>query len=486
MRFIRQALIGLVLMSLALGLLGYAGYLGYETYKEVQSREARVPQARERVFTVNVRTAEPQTVTPHLTAFGEVQSRRTLDLRMAAGGQIVEISPNFVEGGIVAEGEVLVRLDDADAQSALSRTDSEVSDAKFEISEAERAIALADDELLAAIEQEALRNAALARQKDLQQRGVGTTASVEAAELALSSAKQSVLSRRSGLDQANARLNQARTRLARAELANRDALRHLNDTVMRAEFEGVLSGVNLVQGGLISANERVGQLIDPSALEVAFRVSTQQYARLISEDGQLISAPAEVSLDAIGGSVTSKAVLTRDSGSVADGQTGRVLFAKLDNAVGLKPGDFVSVKVEEPAMRFVVELPATALNAQNQVLTVGEGDRLETLDVTLMRRQGNNVLVRSRDLPGRDVVTQQTPLLGKGIKVKVLREGASMEPEAPKMVKLTKEKQEELIKAVEGNQWIPAKPKERLLTQLRSGEIKEETLKRLESRRGGG
>ena len=68
-------------------------------------------------------------------------------------------------------------------------------------------------------------------------------------------------------------------------MANKDALRHLNDTVMRAEFAGVLSGVSLVQGGLISANERVGQLIDPSALEVAFRVSTQQYARLLNEDG---------------------------------------------------------------------------------------------------------------------------------------------------------------------------------------------------------
>jgi hypothetical protein len=60
-----------------------------------------------------------------------------------------------------------------------------------------------------------------------------------------------------------------------------------------------------------------------------------------------------------------------------------------------------------------------------------------------------------------------------------------MEPEAPKMVKLSKEKQEELIKRVEGNQWIPAKPKERLLAQLRTGEIKAETLKRLESRGGG-
>jgi len=314
---------------------------------------------------------------------------------------------------------------------------------------------------------------------------VGTTASVEAAELALSSAKQSVLSRRSGLDQSNARFNQAKTRLARAELANKDAMRHLNDTVMRAEFPGVLSGVSLVQGGLISANERVGQLIDPNALEVAFRVSTQQYARLLNEDGTLIAAPADVSLYAIGESVTSKAVLSRDSGSVADGQTGRLLFARLDNAIGLKPGDFVSVKVEEPALRFVVELPATALNAQNELLAVGEGDRLETINVNLMRRQGNNVLVRSRDLPGRDIVTQQTPLLGKGIKVKVLREGGSMEPEAPKMVKLTKEKQEELIKRVEGNQWIPAKPKERLLNQLRTGEIKEETLKRLESRGGG-
>jgi multidrug efflux pump subunit AcrA (membrane-fusion protein) len=244
MRFLRQALIGLVLMSMALGLLGYAAYLGYETYKEVQSREVRAPQARERVFTVNVRSAEPQTITPYLTAFGEVQSHRTLDLRMAAGGQIVEISPNFAEGGVVKQGEVLIRLDDADAQSALLRTESDLSDAKLEIIEAERAITLAKDELAAAVEQEALRSAALLRQKDLQQRGVGTTASVEAAELALSSAKQSVLSRRSGLDQSNARFNQAKTRLARAELANKDAMRYLNDTVMRAEFPGVLSGVS--------------------------------------------------------------------------------------------------------------------------------------------------------------------------------------------------------------------------------------------------
>ena len=124
------------------------------------------------------------------------------------------------------------------------------------------------------------------------------------------------------------------------------------------------------------------------------------------------------------------------------------------------------------------------MNAQNEVLAVGEGDRLETINVTLMRRQGitfwcDHAICRAGYCHAANA------LLGKGIKVKVLREGGSMEPEAPKMVKLTKEKQEELIKRVEGNQWIPAKPKERLLKQLRSGEIKAETLKRLESRGGG-
>ena len=50
MRFLRQALIGLVLMSMALGLLGYAGYLGYETYKEVNRVKRGFPSPRTCVY----------------------------------------------------------------------------------------------------------------------------------------------------------------------------------------------------------------------------------------------------------------------------------------------------------------------------------------------------------------------------------------------------------------------------------------------------
>lgn len=87
MRFFRKSLVGLLLLSLTVGLFAYAGQMVSSAMKDSMSRKPRTSQQRERVFTVNVVTAEPQSITPMLEAFGEVQSRRTLDLRMATGGR---------------------------------------------------------------------------------------------------------------------------------------------------------------------------------------------------------------------------------------------------------------------------------------------------------------------------------------------------------------------------------------------------------------
>ena len=90
MRFFRQALIGLTLLTLSVGILSYAGYLIKDALSERLGQEARVPQPRERTFAVNVVTAEPKAITPQLEAFGEIKSRRTLDLRLALGGLLRE------------------------------------------------------------------------------------------------------------------------------------------------------------------------------------------------------------------------------------------------------------------------------------------------------------------------------------------------------------------------------------------------------------
>lgn len=485
MRFLGRGLIGLLLFSLALGLLGLAGNTIKVAVQDRMNQEPRSQKARERTFAVKVVPAEVTSINPTLNAFGEIQSRKTLDLRMAASGQIQELSINFVEGGSVKSGELLIRLDDSDYQTAVDLAENNLIDAKNEVTEAARNLSFSKEELAAAEEQEKLRLRALTRQKDLVERGVGTAAALENAELSASGATQAVLSRKAAVDQAKNRGAQAETRLVRAELALKDAKRKLEDTKLYAEFSGLLSGVSLVKGGIVSANERLGQLIDPEVLEVSFKISTQQYTRLLNDNGELLKAPVSVALTNTEQGLNADGVIIRDSASVAKGQTGRQVYAKLTKSVGFKPGDFVAVKVEEPTLNWVVKLPSTALDASNKVLLLGEGERLEEAQVKLMRRQGNEVIVRSRDLSGKEIVAQRTPVLGAGIKVKAIRSGEENEVAEVEMLELTEERRAKLISAIETNGYIPKTVKERIIGQLTQPKVPADVVARIESRMGG-
>ena len=483
MRFLRKSLTGLFLLSLTLGLLAYAGIMVRDSVVARMAEEAAVPPARERVFAVNVVPVQLATAVPVLTSFGEVQSRRTLEIRAAAAGAVVELDPVFVEGGQVTEGQVLARINPADAQSALDRAQSDLLDAEAEVREAERGLVIAQDELSAAEDQIVLRETALRRQRDLLERNAGTAAAVESAELSLSAERQSVLTRRQALATAEARIDQSATRLRRAEIARDEAKRRLDDTEIRAEFAGTLSDVTVVSGRLISTNEQLARLVDPQALEVAFRVSTQQFTRLLDADGALRNAPVTVTLDIFGTNISAQGSLSRDGAAVGEGQTGRQLFATLDAPRGFKPGDFVTVTIEEAPLENVARLPATALNAGGEVLAIGPEDRLEPVQVRLLRRQGDDVLVRSRALAGREIVSERTPLLGAGIKVKPLRQGAA--PEPPAMVELTDERRAKLVAFIESNTRMPEAAKTRILTQLSKKQVPAEMVERLESRMGG-
>lgn len=483
MRFFRRSLIGLFMLALTAAILALAGNMVYSALETRWAEESTERPARERVFTVSVQTLQPESIVPELTSFGEIRSRRTLDLRAPLGGTVVDLSANFEEGGTVAAGQFLARIDPADASAAVEVAETDLLEAEADIADAERAISLALDELASSREQAALRDRALARQTDLLDRNVGTSAAVEDAELSAASARQTVLSRRQSLQTNEARLAQAKTLKTRREIALRDAMRQLDDTEIFAAFDGRLSDVAATAGGLVANNERLAQLVDPSALEVAFRVSTAQYTRLIDENGALIQAPVDIRLDVLGADLVVQGQLTRESAAVAEGTTGRLLFAELDATSGLRPGDFVTVVAKEPELRGVVRLPATALAADETILLVGEDNRLEELQVRLLRRQGDDVLVRVGAAAGREVVAERSQVLGAGIKVRPLRaDGAA--PEAPAMVELDDERRARIISFVEANTRIPDEVKQRMLGQLQEAKVPAAMVERIESRMG--
>ena len=489
MGFIRRSLLGVVLLSLTLGLIAVAGSTVFGALQERWSSEAPSRPARERVIVANVIAYSAEEITPELSAFGEVQSRRTLDLRASAGGSIVWLAEGFETGGSVEAGQILVRIDPQDAQSAFDLARADLNEAEADLRDAERSLDLARDELAASEDQSRLRQRSLDRQVDLRDRGVGTEAAVETAELNLASANQAVLARRQAIAQAEARIDQVSSSLERRSIALAEAERRLSDTEIKAEFSGVLDEVAVVAGGLVTANERIARIVDPESLEVAFRVSTSQYSRLLDENGQLRNAQVNVSLDVFGADLLATGQINREGAAVGDGQTGRLLFARLDAAPGFRPGDFVTASIREAPLQRVARLPSSAVDASGGILVVGDEDRLRLEQTEILRRQGDDVLVRARGLEGQWVVTERTPLLGVGIKIRPLEprdpDAPAAEPAGPELIALEPERRARIVAFLEENQFMPAEVKERMLAQLRQDRVPVQVVERLESRMGG-
>ncbi|KAA5539573.1 efflux RND transporter periplasmic adaptor subunit [Roseiconus nitratireducens] len=79
------------------------------------------------VETVTVRRG---TYSPRLVVLGTVQAAQDITLSPRVSGQVIEMSPKLVPGGMVSKGDVLLRIDPADFENALSISESELEQAE--------------------------------------------------------------------------------------------------------------------------------------------------------------------------------------------------------------------------------------------------------------------------------------------------------------------------------------------------------------------
>jgi hypothetical protein len=426
MRFITRGLFGLFLAGITTALILAAITVITSAVKDSRSNEGHGRVAKERIFTVNVATVQPTRAIPVIETFGEVISGRTLELRTASNGALVKMSDNFREGGVVAQGELLFQTDPATASANAQLSQAALDEAEAELNEAIEALGLSEDELAAARLQFGLRQQVLTRQTSLRDRGIGTETALETAALAASTAQQAILAKRLTLAKAKARINRAEIALLRSNINFNEAARILAETSVWAKFDGILSEVTGDLGALVNKGERLALLIDPNALEVAFRISNIEFNHMIRDEANLSRANVYVSFD--GSSDAVMATVDRISAAVGEGQTGRELFASLalDRIAAIRPGDFVTVRLEEPTLDNVAVLPATAASATGEVLVLGDDNRLEAHRVDVLRKQNDAIIVTIGNLSGREIVLERAPQLGAGIKVEPRRENKGL------------------------------------------------------------
>ncbi len=319
-----------------------------------------------------------------LVASGYVVAQRKAAVASKGTGRLVYLG--VVEGDRVRTGQVIARIEDADVNAQLAQAQANLQVSRAELHDAQRS---------------------LARERLLADSGASSQASVDAAE---------------------ARYERVKASIAAAEAAVLAAQVSLENTVIRAPFDGTV----------LTKNADVGEVVAPLAasafsksavVTIADLRSLQVEADVAESNLEAISAgqPCEIVLDAYPDArypgLVAKIVPTADRAK-ATVQV-KVAFRSYDARV--LPEMSAKVHFQPRPSRAAVDtqpilvVPSTAVAERNgrSVVFVVESGRALEVPVVVGRQVGPSVAIREGLRPGVQVVDSVSARLRGGAKVTV-------------------------------------------------------------------
>ena len=487
MNFLLRSFLGLIILSITLGFLVFGSFVLIEALKKRSEKSDNRRFQKERVFAVNVETLNKQIASPKILSYGEIYSKRMLEIRPLVSGRLDYVSEKFVEGGYVKSGDILFRLNQKDYLNELEIAEIDLEDTKAQLSEAISKLDYANLEFEVSESQLNLRKNALDRQTQLAESGLITSSQLENTQLAYSSSKQQFLNKQNLVKSSKNAIDKLKIQLKRRSISIDKAKRNLDETEIKAPFDGIIASVNILPGSVINKNEKLGTLLDPNSLEVMFNLSANEFARVIDKDGKLLNLDITAYLKLSNKDIPFSGKIERINPEIINIGSGRKLFASINLGENktLRPGDFVVLEIKEPSLKNITVLPSSAVTIDGKIFIVEEDNRLKEIEVTILRRQGNEVIVSGAPTD-KEYVMQRSPQLGNGLKIKPLRK---KDREISNSVNLSKnnelvtispEKQKKLINILDKLDRMPKSVKDRLYEEINSGKIKAKTLKRLE------
>jgi RND family efflux transporter MFP subunit len=408
-------------VSLALVAAVIAGAMSFQRYL-VATKPAtpRIPTP-ERVRPVDTVIAKTMDAQPTLRLYGQISAGRSVDLRMLVGGEIAWVAPGLVDGGKVAKGAELVKVDAFDLDGALVKARTEVAEAEARINEIAARVALEGDARRRAMEQLAVAEREVARLTMLQERAASSVAALDASRSRLAAARLAVEVRDSQvrvLEAQSARelasLDRLRWNIAKAE-------RDIRNATLFSPFEGIASNVAAEVGRLVNVNDRVATIVDLERFEVRYALTDAQYGRLVAGGDKLEGRKVTVIWQGGGNEIQARGTVDRLSPVVAAQTAGFEVIARLERSPAteaLRPGAFVAVLVDDVPALGVVRVPQAAVHPGNRIFQIGADNRLSSIEVTIAGFDGDEMLVRGPIPEGSQIMASRLPDAGPGVLVK--------------------------------------------------------------------
>ncbi len=317
-------------------------------------------QAREkRASNVNVVQPKADLVRDVVVAVGTLRSRQQIELTSEVSGRIVEL--NFDPGDPVAEGQLLVRLNDRQAQADLRVSNAQYADAKRQY---DRAQSLRSNNSISQAQVDALR----------------TT-----------------------LDVAAAQLEAARTRL--------------NDHRIEAPFAGVVGLMDISVGAYLNIGDSIATLDATDKMELTFAVP-ERYLGQVTK-GQALAANTAAFPDRdFGGTLAELGTRINELSRSLP------VKALIDNAEGrLRPGQFMSVSLtlrEREAL--VIPEQAVLVQGSKAFVFVADEGAARRIEVELGSREPGVVEITKGVSSTDSIIVTGQDRLSSGDKVAIMED----------------------------------------------------------------
>jgi RND family efflux transporter MFP subunit len=362
--------------------------------------EANVEMKQAAITRVEVAKVQQRDLLPKVSFTGVLRPRQVASLRFEVAG---ELSGREVEPGeSVSEGDLLLRLDNADYQDALRETQSQLTETQATLERDGALLKLAREN----------RQLAEREYQRLEKLGKGSLASVSTRE----SARQQLINLQS--EEARLRFSQqsSRARLSRQEAANNRAQRNLQRTQLLAPFRGRVNRVMVEVGDYLQGSSPVLELIDDAMLELELAVSGDVVAALS------LGQPLTVSVDdrEVEGVLVALQI-------DPDSQTHTHPLRIRVPGEGLLPGQLGRVELPLRPRRGALVAPASAVvreEGKHYVFLVRE-NRLHQQRVTPGIRYGEWQLLHTGVEAGDLLVARDVEVLSHDIEVQVEPGGAA-------------------------------------------------------------
>ncbi len=414
----RQRLLALGLIILLL-LAGFAisRYL-LKTRPQAQRKAPKKMEALVRVIKVM-----PTHENARIEAPGRVIAARQITLKVRVSGEVTYLHPDFIPGGVIKKGEILLKLDDVDYQLELRRKEDALAlaEADLRIEEGSQTVALKEWELITSLSDD------------------------------IDTSSRDLALRKPHLIKAKARITSAETALDRARV-------DLERTVIRAPFNLVVRDENIDLGLQVTPASTLATIAatDIFWAEISLPVTKLSWFDLPTKASSNKSAKpaAKVflhsrNLPALEGRIIA---LTPDLDK--DGLMARLLVAIAD-PLGLKKkhwpvllGSFVRAEIIGRKLENVYRIPRSALQENDQVLIADSADRLVLKSVTVAYYGVKTVLIDSGLNPGDRLIISNLPAPISGMALKIAGSASAAAPAAKSAAGRKSEKQP--VKATAG------------------------------------